>query len=103
MVHAAASLGRYMPPTDDNTVVMITQEVTTWKWRDMAKPYVFNARARGTIEYYGTRTGRRDFRITKARAPTMRADSIQHLAWLSLNTKGVATMAIAQASDQMIF
>jgi len=102
VVHAAASLGRYMAPTNDNTVVMITQEATTWTWRDVAKPYVLNAGARGKIEYYGTRTGRRDFRITKARAPTIRADSIQYLAWLALNTKGVATMAMAQISDQMI-
>jgi hypothetical protein len=54
-------------------------------------------------KFYGTRTRRRDFRITKARAPTVRADSIQYLDWPALNTKGVATMAMAQTSEQMIF
>ena len=40
--------------------------------------------------------------MTKARAPAIRADSIQYLGWLVLNTKGVATMAMAQTSDQTI-
>ena len=54
------------------------------------------------LRSYGRRTGRRDFRMTKARAPAISADSIQYLGWLVLNTKGVATMAMAQTSDQTI-
>jgi hypothetical protein len=54
------------------------------------------------LRNYGTRTGRRDFKITKVSAPTISAASIQYLAWLSLKRKGVAMMAIAQTSDQTI-
>jgi hypothetical protein len=48
------------------------------------------------------RAGRRDFKITNVRAPTISADSIQYRGWLALNMEGVATMAMAQTSDQTI-
>jgi hypothetical protein len=48
------------------------------------------------LRNYETRTGRRDFRITKVSAPTIRPASIQCLASLPLKMKGVAMMAIAQ-------
>src|SRR5271155_5700022 len=107
-----------MCPTHDNTVVTITQEVSvggcraTWLnpvflIQRKAKVTVYrDARVptggRRGLRTYGTRTGRRDFRIMKVRAPTIKADSIQYLGWLALNTKGVATMAMAQTSDQTI-
>src|SRR5271155_1266115 len=107
-----------MCPTDDNTVVTITQEVSmcgcgaTWLnpvflIQRKAKVTVYrDARVptggRRGLRSYGRLTGRRDFRMTKARAPAIRADSIQYLGWLVLNTKGVATMAMAQTSDQTI-
>src|SRR5271170_8490934 len=107
-----------MCPTDDNTVVTITQEVSMCGCRAAWLNPVFliqrkaevtvyrDARVptggRRGLRSYGGLTGRRDFRIMKVRAPTIKADSIQYLGWLALNTKGVATMAMAQTSDQTI-
>jgi hypothetical protein len=54
------------------------------------------------VRNYETRTGRRDFRITKVSAPTIRPASIQYLASLPLKMKAVAMRAIAQTRDQTI-